>query len=71
MPLPKGTRFRVVKKGGKKIRLAFKQGTDKVIEAKSIGGGGKLTIKAVNKRHRKRVEEGRRDLKRLIVRRKK
>ena len=71
MPLPKGTRFRVVKKGGKKIRLAFKQGTSKVIEAKNIGGGGKLTIKVVKKRHKKRVEEGRKDLKRLVVRKEK
>lgn len=43
MPVPKGTRFRVVKKGGKKIRLAFKG--NKVIEAKRIGGGHKIVLR--------------------------
>ena len=36
MPLPKGTRFRVVTRGGKKIRLAFKKGANKVIEHKTL-----------------------------------
>lgn len=37
MPLPKGTRFRVkTTKSGKKVRLAFKKGTNKVIETKRL-----------------------------------
>ena len=40
MPLPKGTRVRVkTTKTGKKIRLAFKKGTNEVIEAKNIKTG--------------------------------
>ena len=40
MPLPKGTRVRVkTTKTGKKIRLAFKKGTNKVIEAKNLKTG--------------------------------
>lgn len=39
MPLPKGTRFRVkTTKKGHKIRLAFKKGTNVVIEAKRLKG---------------------------------
>lgn len=39
MPLPPGTRFRVKKtKKGKKIRLAFKKGTNQVIEVKKLNG---------------------------------
>jgi hypothetical protein len=34
MPVPKGTKFRVVTKGGKKIRLAIHKG--KVIERKVL-----------------------------------
>ena len=37
MPLPKGTRVRVkTTKTGKKIRLAFARGTNRVIEAKNL-----------------------------------
>jgi len=46
MPLPKGTRFRVkTTKTGKKIRLAFKRGTNKVIEAKSLNSKIKSSLK--------------------------
>jgi hypothetical protein len=38
MPLPEGTRYRWIVRGGKKIRLAFKGGTNKVIEVKKKGG---------------------------------
>ncbi len=37
MPLGKGVRYRVVTRGGKKIRLAFRGNT--VIEAKSLSSG--------------------------------
>jgi len=37
VPLPEGTRYGVkTTKGGKKIRLAFAKGTNKVIEAKNL-----------------------------------
>jgi hypothetical protein len=37
MPLPEGTRYRVkTTSSGKKVRLAFAEGTDKVIEAKTL-----------------------------------
>jgi len=37
MPLPKGTRVRVkTYPSGKRVRLAFKKGTNKVIETKSM-----------------------------------
>ncbi len=40
MPLPKGTRFRVTTTSkGTKVRLAFKQGTNKVIETKRLSSG--------------------------------
>ena len=46
MPLPEGTRYRWVKRGGKKIRLAFKAGTNKVIEVKKKDGKAhKVTLK--------------------------
>lgn len=59
MPLPEGTRFRVTKKGGKKIRLAFKAGTNQVIEAKNLKTGDTHTPKefikdAMKKRANKR-----------------
>jgi len=39
MPLPSGTRYRWKKtKSGKKIRLAFAKGTNRVIEVKKEGG---------------------------------
>lgn len=37
MPVPKGSRFRVkTTKTGKKIRLTFTPGSNKVIEAKNV-----------------------------------
>jgi hypothetical protein len=44
MPLPKGTRYRFkTTPSGKKIRLAFSAGSNKVIEAKRfVKQGGKL-----------------------------
>ena len=36
MPLPEGTRFGVKKTSKGLIRLAFKKGTNKVIEAKKL-----------------------------------
>jgi len=39
MPVPRGTKFRVIKRGGKLIRLAIYRG--KVIEAKVLGKGKK------------------------------
>ncbi len=42
MPLPEGTRYRWKKlTGGKKIRLAFAKGSNKVIEVKKEGGVAK------------------------------
>ena len=39
MPLPEGTRYRwKTTKSGKKIRLAFAKGSNKVIEVKKKGG---------------------------------
>lgn len=44
MPLPKGTRYGVTTtKTGKKIRLAFKKGTNKVIERKNLDTGATHT----------------------------
>lgn len=43
MPLGPGVRYRVTKKGGKKIRLAFKG--NKVIETKVLGGKAKAKKK--------------------------
>ena len=46
MPLPKGTRVRVkTTKTGKKIRLAFARGTNRVIEAKNLRTGKTHTKK--------------------------
>ena len=40
MPLPAGTRYRVkTTTGGKKIRLAFRKGTNRVIETKNLQTG--------------------------------
>ena len=39
MPLPEGTRYRVTRRGGEKIRLAFAKGTNRVIEAKNLRTG--------------------------------
>ncbi len=38
MPLPKGTRYRVKQTLKGPVRLAFKKGTNKVIEAKKLKG---------------------------------
>lgn len=39
-PLPVGTRYRVkTTKTGKKVRLAFKKGTNTILEAKNIKTG--------------------------------
>ena len=56
MPLPKGTRFRVARRGGKKIRLAFRKGTNTVIEAKNLSTGATHTPKefAEDRKKRKR-----------------
>ena len=44
MPLPAGTRYRwKTTSSGKKIRLAFAAGTNKVIEVKKKGGQAHLT----------------------------
>ncbi len=45
MPLPAGTRFRVAKRGNTKVRLAFKKGTDTVIEATNLKTGATHTAK--------------------------
>jgi hypothetical protein len=46
MPLPEGTRYRVkTTSGGKKVRLAFAKGTNKVIEAKSLKAKAKSAKK--------------------------
>ena len=46
MPLPEGTRYRVkTMPSGKKVRLAFAKGTNKVIEAKSLKSKAKEKIK--------------------------
>ena len=42
MPVPKGARYRVVKRGGQKIRLAF-VGKGKVVEAKNLKTGATHT----------------------------
>jgi hypothetical protein len=55
MPLGKGVKYRVTIKGGKKIRLAFKNG--KVIEAKNLKSGATHTtaeFKADRAKTRKR-----------------
>ena len=45
MPLPEGTRYRwKTEPSGKKIRLAFAKGTNKVIEVKPQGGIAKLVV---------------------------
>ena len=55
MPLPKGTRYRVVTtKSGKKVRLAWSHGD--VIEAKNIVTGEKHTPSEF-KRDRKRAKK--------------
>ncbi len=55
MPLPSGTRYRVVRRGGKKIRLAFRKGTNTVIETKVLNGthvSKKVTPKKRKRRKR-------------------
>lgn len=49
MPLPAGTRYRwKTEPSGKKVRLAFAAGTNKVIEVKKKGGVAHLTDLAAN-----------------------
>lgn len=57
MPLPKGTRFRVTTRGGKKVRLAFRKGTNTVIEAKNLKTGATHTPKefAADRRRARRT----------------
>lgn len=56
MPLPKGTRFRVkTMPSGKKVRLAFRKGTNAVIETKNLRTGATHTMAEFAKeRQRKR-----------------
>lgn len=56
MPLGKGVRYRVITRGGKKIRLAFKG--NKVIEAKNLKTGKVHTRKEFAKGRRKKVKRG-------------
>jgi len=42
MPIPDGARYRVVKRGGQKIRLAF-VGKGRVVEAKNLRTGATHT----------------------------
>lgn len=57
MPLPKGTRFRVrTLKGGGKQRLAFKKGTNQVIEVKNLSSG---RVKKVQRKKARRSQRRR------------
>ena len=58
MPLGKGVRYRIVKKGGKKIRLAFRGKT--VIEAKNLDSGATHTPAEFAKDKRKKRAKRRR-----------
>ena len=53
MPLGKGIRYRVVRRGKKKIRLAFK-GKGAVLEAKNLSMGATHTPSEVRKDRKKR-----------------
>lgn len=53
MPLSKGTRYGVVTRGVKKIRLAFRRGTNQVIEAKNLESGATHTPKEFAKDRKK------------------
>ena len=68
MPVPKGTRFRVVTRGGKKIRLAFAPGTNEVIETKVIGKKNKKTKGFTRKIDTKMKSFGDIDLEKKIIR---
>ena len=58
MPLGPGVRYRVVMKGGKKIRLAFR-GKETVVEAKNLETGSTHTSREFAKeRRRKRAMDG-------------
>ncbi len=47
MPLPEGTRYRwKTYSSGKKVRLAFKKGSNKVIEVKSAQTGEKRNLES-------------------------
>ena len=55
MPLPKGTKYRFKKyPSGKTVRLAFKPGSSKVIEAKSFVKKGEV-LKEKKKARRKSI----------------
>ncbi len=59
MPLPKGTRYRVkTTKSGKKIRLAFAKGSNRVIEAKNLATGDTSMVDEVKARYKKRARRG-------------
>ena len=60
MPLPKGTRYRVVRRGGKKIRLAYRKGTNTVIESKNLDTGATHTPKEFAMDRKKRKTKRRR-----------
>ena len=52
MPLGKGVRYRVVKRGGKKVRLAFRG--NNVIEAKNLETGATHTQEEFKEDQRRR-----------------
>ena len=58
MPVPKGVKYRMVTRGGKKIRLAFKG--SKVVEAKNMKTGATHTPAEfrADARRRKRGKKG-------------
>jgi len=59
MPTPKGTRFRVkTTKSGGKIRLAFKKGSNQVIEAKNLKTGATHTPKEFASDRKKTKKRG-------------
>ena len=53
MPL-KNVRYRVVRRGKKKIRLAFRKGSNTVIEAKNLSTGATHTPSEFRKDRKKR-----------------
>ena len=59
MPLGKGVRYRVVRRGGKKIRLALR-GKKTVIEAKNLSTGATHTAAEFRQDRKKRRRRKRR-----------
>lgn len=55
MPLGKGVRYRVTTRGGKKVRLAFKNG--KVVEAKNLKTGKTHTQEEFKKDRKRRKKK--------------